>query len=83
MSGECDTGTLCHLVIPVFIGLVGLYISLELLIAPESAALYTLRKTLSRGRTSPEEGRVAGVFGTILMLLILYWSVTQLFGFHL
>ncbi len=82
MSGKCDSGTLCDPVTLILISLVGLYIFLELLIAPESAALYILGKTLSRGRTSPGDARAAGVFGTIMMFLILYWSVTQLFGPH-
>lgn len=81
-SGECDSGTLCDLEATIFISLVGLYISLELLIAPESTALYLLSKTLSRGRSSPGEGRIGGLLGVIFWSLILYGSVLPLFGTH-
>ena len=82
MSSECDTGTPCDLVTSILISLVGLYISLELLLTPESTALYFLSKTLSRGRTSPGEGRIGGLFGVIFWSLILYWSASQLLGPH-
>ena len=82
MSGKCDSGTLCDLATSISISLVGLYISLELLIAPESAAIYLLSKTLSRGRSSPEGGWVLGLLGMIAWSLVLYGSVTELLGPH-
>lgn len=82
MSGKCDTGTPCDPVTLILISLAGLYISLELLIAPEFAALYILSKTLSRGRTSPREARGGGFLGAIMWLLILCWGISQLFGPH-
>lgn len=82
-SGDCHPGAPCDLVTSISISLVGLYISLELLIAPESAAIYLLSKTLSRGRSSPEEGRMLGLLGVIAWSLVLVWSVSQLFGPHL
>jgi hypothetical protein len=80
-SGSCDAGASCDLVTSISISLVGLYISLELLIAPQSAALYLLSKTLSRGRASPEGGRVLGLLGMIAWSLVLFWSVSQLLRF--
>ena len=79
MFGKCDTGTLCDPVTLIAISLVGLYISLELLIAPESAALYIISKTLSRGCSSPGEARAGGVLGALVWLPILFWGATQLF----
>ncbi len=79
-SGKCEMGTPCDLALLIVMSLVGLYIFLELLVAPESAALYILSKAIRRGRSSSDGARAAGVFGAICMLVILCWSVLQLFG---
>ena len=81
-SGNCDAGAPCDLATSISISLVGLYISLELLIAPKFAAIYLLSNTLSRGRSSPEGGRILGLLGVITWSIVLYGSVSQLFGTH-
>jgi hypothetical protein len=78
-SGNCDAGAPCDLATSISLSLVGLYISLELLIAPKSAAIYLLSKTLSRDRSSPEGGRILGLLGVIAWSIVLYGSVSQLF----
>ncbi len=81
-SGECSPNSTCDLMLVLAISLVGLYVTLELIVSPESAALFILNKAIRR-RASPSVARAVGVFGTIMMLFALYWSVTQLLGFSL
>ncbi len=62
------------------ISVIGLYVTLELIISPESAALFVLNKTV-RASSSTSVARAVGIFGIMMMLFALYWSVTQLLGF--
>ncbi len=68
--------------IGIALGLVGLYIGGELLIAPESAALYILyNAVLPRWfHLSPTSARVSGLLGIFAPLLIGYSSFIPLSG---
>lgn len=83
-SGECSPMTECDLGWVIVASLVGLYLGLELLVAPESAALYLLTNLVFRGRfkLSPVEARLGGVIFLIATLFILYSAVAQLVGFR-
>jgi hypothetical protein len=78
-SGQCELDSLCDHVSSLKMSLVGFYICLELLIAPESAAFYLLGNAIRRDSMSPAWARLMGAVGTIFMLYFLYLSIRGLF----
>ena len=81
-SSECQVDPKC--VKAELIGLLGwiagLYLAIELVIAPESAILVILRNALPGGKLSPSWYRVSGVFGTGVMLVMIYVTLMQILG---
>ena len=58
----------------------GLYLAIELVIAPESSILAVIRNGLPGGKPSSDWDRASGIVGTIIMLIMMYITVTQIFG---
>ncbi len=81
-SGEFEIDSVQVSLLGLALGLVGLYIGVELLIAPESAALYILYNTaLPRWfHLSSSSARIAGILAIGGALLMGYSSLVHLFG---
>jgi hypothetical protein len=58
----------------------GIYLALEIIIAPESAALVVFRNAVRGGKLSLEWYRVSGIVGVIIMLIMMYMTVMQIVG---
>jgi hypothetical protein len=88
-SRECAIDTQCSLKAEVvslfallFALLVFLYISLELLITPKSSVPFILQNALSRNKLSSSSYQVAGILGVMLVLPMLYLTITKILGFR-
>jgi hypothetical protein len=58
----------------------GLYLAIELVIAPETSILFIIRNGLPGGKLSSEWYRASGIVGIIIMLTMMYITVTQIVG---
>jgi hypothetical protein len=81
-SSECKVTPVCYKAEYAWLlGLMaGLYLAVELLIAPKSSILFIIRDALPGGKLSTEWYRASGLFGIIVMLLMIYIAIMQIAG---
>ena len=82
LTDECNLSTTCMYQVELLLSLIGLCLGLELLIAPKSAALYILYKSVLPKQISPFSARLVGLMWTIMMLIVGYSRVQRLLGFY-
>jgi hypothetical protein len=81
-SSECAVDPKCLKaeIVGVMGWIAGLYLAIELVIAPETSILVIIQNGLPGGKLSSESYRASGVVGIFIMLTMLYTTVTQIIG---
>ena len=81
-SSECAVDPKCLKaeIVGVMGWMAGLYLAIELVIAPETSILFIIQNGLPGGKLSSEWYRASGVVGIFIMLTMLYITFTQILG---
>ncbi len=80
LSGECNLNTACISQVELVLGLISLYIGLEMLITPKSAAMYVLYNSILPGRMPLIFARLIGAIYVGIGVVIVYSRIQQLLG---